>query len=87
MADCEPVNFADVDEEKWQCAKDVVRRKYGVDVQSDSGKASRMGLTLTWSYDPTARTLVIQCTKRFVISCEKVKEQIEAAATECGFAV
>jgi hypothetical protein len=43
------------------------------------------GFTLKWSYDPSAQTLQIQCTKKpFLVPCGTVNGRIEDAAAKCG---
>ena len=82
---CDPLNYSDVDSSKWECAKDVVRREYGIQIESDSGEATERGFTLKWSYDSTAQALQIHCTKRpFFVSCGMVNGRIEEAADKCG---
>jgi hypothetical protein len=54
---CDPVNYGSVDSSKWECAKEVVKREYGIDIDSDQGEATERGFTLRWSYDARAQEL------------------------------
>jgi hypothetical protein len=77
--------YSGVDSSKWECAKDVVQREYGIRIESDQGEASERGFTLKWSYDASAEELHIQCTKKpFVVPCGMVNGRIEDAAGKCG---
>jgi hypothetical protein len=82
---CDPLTYSGVDASKWECAKDVVRREYGIDIGSDSGEASERGFTLSWRYDPSTQELEVHCTdKPFFVPCGTVNGRIESAAAECG---
>jgi hypothetical protein len=84
---CDPLNYNGVDASKWKCAKDVVSREYGIAIDADRGEASERGFTLRWSYDASAQTLQVQCTKKpFVVPCGMVNSRINAAAAQCGIA-
>jgi hypothetical protein len=82
---CDPLNYSGVDSSKWDCAKEVVQSEYGMAIGSDQGEMTERGFTLKWSYDPSAQTLQIQCTKKpFVVPCGMVNSRIEDAAAKCG---
>ncbi len=84
---CDPLNYSGVDSSKWECAKDVVRRDYGIGIESDSGEATERGFTLNWRYDSKAQELQIQCTKKpFFVSCGMVNGRINETAGKCGIA-
>jgi hypothetical protein len=84
---CDPMNYAGVDSSKWECAKEVVKREYGIDIDSDRGEASERGFTLGWSYDARAEELEIQCTKKpLLVPCGMVNGRINDAAAKCGIA-
>ena len=85
---CDPVSFSGVDSSKWECARDVVARDYGIRIDSDQGEASESGFTLKWSYDANARTLQIQCTdKPFLVPCGMVSSRIKDTAAKCEIVV
>jgi hypothetical protein len=84
---CDPLNFSGVDPRKWDCAKDVVERDYGIRIDSDQGEASERGFTLKWTYDANAQELEIQCTdKPFLVPCGMVSSRINDTAAKCGIA-
>jgi hypothetical protein len=84
---CESVTYPGVDSSKWACVKDVVSRAYGLSIDSDSGEASKRGFTLTWRYDPSEQSLVIQCTQKPIfVSCGMVKQRLDDASEQCGIA-
>jgi len=79
------MNYAGVDSSKWECAKEVVKREYGIGIDSDQGEASERGFTLRWSYDANAQELEIQCTKKpFLVPCGTVNGRIKDTAAKCG---
>jgi len=81
---CDQLLYADVDGSKWARVKDAVGRAYGMTIDSERGQAARRGFTLKWTYDPTAQTLQIQCSKKpFFVSCRKVNDRIKHMAEEC----
>jgi hypothetical protein len=84
---CDPVNYAGVDSSKWECAKEVVKREYGIDIDSDQGEATERGFTLRWSYDARVQELEIQCTKKpLLVPCGMVNGRINDTAAKCGIA-
>ena len=84
---CDPLNYSRVDPAKWECAKDVVKREYGIDIASDSGEASERGFTLKWTYDASTQELEVHCTgKPFFVPCGTVNGRINDAAAKCGIA-
>lgn len=82
---CDPLNHSGVDSSKWECARDVVQREYGIRIESDQGEATERGFTLTWSYDANAEELRIQCTEKpFFVPCGLVNGRINDTAGQCG---
>lgn len=82
---CDPLTYSGVDESKWGCAKDSVRRQYGISIDAASGEMSQKGFTLKWGYDADRQTLRIQCTEKpFLVPCGLVNGRIDGIAKECG---
>lgn len=52
-------SFNSIDAGKWQRIKDSVKSNAGIDIESDTGEASKDGVTLSWTYDGTAETLSV----------------------------
>lgn len=87
MAACDPLSYSNVDSTKWQCARDVVRRKYGINIESDQGEEGKNGFRFAWNYNSANQTLQIQCVKRlFLVPCGPVNQRIKDAAAECHIA-
>jgi hypothetical protein len=82
---CDAQTFVGVDASKWALVKEMIGNDYGIRVESDRGEASTHGFTLRWSYDVSARTLEIQCSKKpFFVSCGVINGRIAATADRCG---
>jgi hypothetical protein len=54
--------FSNVTDPVWQCLR-AKAASYGVEIDSNSGTASKLGAKASWNYDPAASTLQIQITK------------------------
>jgi hypothetical protein len=51
----------------------------GIPISGDSGVAEKMGIEVTWNYNPESRVLTIQCTHvPFFVSCNDVNMRINA---------
>ena len=84
MAGCASQSFSNVNQNVWDC---LVKKAagYGVTIDSPSGSASKMGITVQWNWSSAAGTLTMQCTdKPFIISCGTVESTITSAVTGCG---
>lgn len=83
---CASQDFEGVTSDKWACAKNAVRDRYGIVVNTDSGTASKDGFTLTWNYNPGAQTLQVQCTDSpWWAPCSAINGQIQDIAGSCNF--
>ena len=50
----------------------------GLKRQGNSGEASRMGVTIRWSYEPIAQTLSIQCTRApLFLPCSTINSKVQ----------
>ena len=60
MSACSKQTFDNIDASAWDC---LVRKAadFGIAITANSGQASKDGFTVAWTYDPTARTLELQC--------------------------
>jgi hypothetical protein len=82
---CDQLNYSHVDAEKWNRAKETISSEYGMHIEAEHGEESKSGFTLSWTYDPSAQTLEIQCREKpFLIPCGVVNNRINALAAECG---
>ncbi len=82
---CDPLSYSAVDAAKWACAKDVVRREYGITIDREEGEATKRSFTLQWRYDPSAQTLEVRCSKKpLLVPCRMVNQRINDAAAKCG---
>jgi len=51
----------------------------GIAIKGDSGTASKVGVTVTWNYDPSSQDLRIQCLGTpFFVSMDDINEKIAA---------
>jgi hypothetical protein len=82
---CPPQTFDAVSPSAWSCLRNAVGEKLGIAVSGDSGQASKMGVTIGWSYDPAAQRLTLTCLdKPFIVSCDYVNDQIAQAVNGSG---
>lgn len=67
----------------WQCGI-AAAEQYGVSITTNSGSASTRGYSFTWSYDPGAQTLSLQCTDSpTIVPCFVINAAIDHAVTDC----
>lgn len=84
MAACDPLTFADVSPEKWECLKAKIGAE-GYAVTGDAGEASARGVTITWAYDAGGQTLTVQCVKHpMFLPCALVNSQIKSLFDNSG---
>lgn len=54
----------------------------GLAGKGTSGEASHMGVTIKWSYDENAHTLMVQCTESpFLLPCSVINSKINDLVT------
>ena len=57
----------------------VQAQSSGIPISGDSGTAEKMGIEVTWNYDPELKRLTIQCTHvPFFVSCNDVNTRISS---------
>jgi hypothetical protein len=82
---CDPLRYSGVDASTWAAARETISSEYGISVDSERGEGSKSGFTLTWTYDPSAQTLEIQCLEKpFIVPCGVISNRIGALAEKCG---
>lgn len=82
---CPPQIFENVAPAAWSCLQNAVAEKLGIAVSGDSGQASKLGVTIGWSYDRVAQRLSLTCLdKPFIVSCDYVNGQIGEAVNGSG---
>jgi hypothetical protein len=82
---CDQLTYSGVDASKWARAKETIGSEYGMHIESERGEESKSGFTLSWTYDPSAQTLEIQCREKpFLIPCGVVNNRINALAEQVG---
>ncbi len=55
----------------------------GIDITSDTGTATKMGVEVSWDYSPATQQLTLTCLKApFFIGVSQVNEQIRTLVTE-----
>ncbi|HKR95915.1 MAG TPA: hypothetical protein VJW55_11155 [Candidatus Angelobacter sp.] len=84
MSACQQQVFNGVTQSRWDCIKQTIQTRTGVEIGSDSGTASKSGFTFQWSFDPAAQTLTIQCMEKpAFIPCESIESRITAIVDGC----
>lgn len=82
---CDPLRYSGVDASTWAEARQTISSEYGMSIDSEQGEDSKSGFTLTWTYDPSAQTLEIQCLEKpFLVPCGVISKRIGALAEKCG---
>ncbi len=82
MGQSEPQTFQSITPEQF--ARMVAKaRAAGIDLNGNSGTASKMGVEVTWNYVPDSQELKIQCLKApFFMSTRDVDARIKSMVTE-----
>ena len=85
MSACKALNFTGVTPDVWSCIKDAVKSKTGITIDTNTGKASKWGFTVTWDYEPDAETLTIQCVDSPPLpTCSTINGAILSVGRGCG---
>jgi hypothetical protein len=83
MSACAMLSYNGVTPTAWQCGISSAAR-YGVTITTNAGSATASGFTIAWNYDPTARTLSIQCTDGpLLVPCWLINRKINEAVEAC----
>jgi hypothetical protein len=83
MGSCAAQVFNGVTPERFACLTEKAREA-GIQIDGDSGSASRDGIEISWSFDPTQQTLTLQCTSSpFYVPCEMINSRIQGLVAGC----
>jgi hypothetical protein len=77
MGQCTAQVFQQITPERFSILIDKANAA-GIAISGNSGSASKMGIEVSWNYDPDAQQLIIQCTHvPFFVSCNDVNVKIQ----------
>lgn len=78
MAASKPHVFKNVTPEKYELLIERARGA-GIEMQDNSGSASKFGVEIAWHYAPDTQELTLQCMKApFFMSASEVDSKIES---------
>ena len=83
MTSCATQIFSQVTTEQFACLTEKAKSA-GIDIVGNTGKASRDGIEIGWTYDPVGKVLSIQCTSApFFVSCGTINSKIHDLVDGC----
>lgn len=83
MAGCTPQFFPDIDPATFAVMQ-TRGAAAGVPIAGNQGQATTMGVSLRWSYDPTAQALTVECTDApFFVPCSTIHARIQELVDGC----
>jgi hypothetical protein len=78
MSHCPAVTLSGISEEKYQTLLATAKAQ-GLDLAGATGSTAYQGMTFTWSYDPAAATLTIQCTEKPIfVPCSMIESRLRS---------
>jgi hypothetical protein len=78
MAHCPEIVLSDITAEKYQSLLATAKAQ-GLDLTGKTGSTAFLGMDFTWTYDPAAQSLTIQCTnKPIFVPCSMIESRIRA---------
>ena len=84
MAQCEEQGFSGVTSEHLAMflEKGQELGLPGLGGAGHTGQATHMGVTIRWAYDPSAKTLAVQCTESpMLLPCALINSKIQQAVS------
>jgi hypothetical protein len=82
MAQSAPLVFTDITPEQYHRLIQKAKAT-GVDLNGNSGTASRFGVEVTWNYAPDAQQLTLQCLRTpFFVSDAEVNAKLQSLVKE-----
>lgn len=84
MSSCATQSFSNITLDRFNCL--VTKAKAaGINISGYSGSVSQDGITIAWTFEPTANTLSIQCTSApFFVPCGTVNSKIHDLVDSCS---
>jgi hypothetical protein len=81
MSQCPEIALDGITPDKY-AALVAQAKSQGLDLSAESGSTTYQDMNFTWTYDPTAETLTIQCVEKpFFIPCTAIESRIRALTT------
>ena len=57
----------------------------GITISGNSGETSRLGVSISWSFDPASGALELQCLgKPLFVSCDEINSRIQSWVSASG---
>jgi hypothetical protein len=76
MSHCPEIVLSEITTEKYQSLL-ATAKSQGLDLTGQTGSTTFQGMDFTWSYDPAAQSLAIQCTnKPIFVPCSMIESRI-----------
>jgi len=83
MSSCATQVFSNVTPAQFDCLSQNASAA-GINISGNTGSASQDGITVEWTFDPTAATLSIQCTSApFFALCGTINSKIHDLVESC----
>jgi hypothetical protein len=83
MAPCAEQVFSNLTPDQFACLA-AKGEAAGIPISGNSGTASKLGGKVTWTYDPDAQRLTVQCLNTpFLTSCDTVNAKIQELVKGC----
>ena len=84
MSACAAQNFTNVNQTVWNCLV-AIAKQHGVNITGPQGSGSASGFTISWNWNSSAQTLMLQCTDSpWWAPCSTINGKIHDAVTGCG---
>jgi hypothetical protein len=80
---CAKQTFTQFGESNFECLKQKAL-SIGITIDSNHGQDSKNGITMSWTFDPAAQTLELQCLdKPFIVPCGTINGRIHDVVDSC----
>jgi len=84
MGSCAAQTFTNITPDKFAALQQKAALS-SINITGNSGQASQQGITISWQFDPTAQTLMIQCLDHpFFAPCGTINGKIHDLIDEIG---
>ena len=78
MSQCPEIVLSEITADKYQSLLATAKAQ-GLDLTGETGSTTFQGMDFTWTYDPAAQSLAIQCTnKPIFVPCSMIESRLRA---------
>jgi hypothetical protein len=78
--------FSNVTTDVWNCLRQKAHGA-GIEINANSGQASKLGVTIAWNYDPVAHTLQLQALSHGILfGCTQINNKMHEIVDGCHVA-